>query len=181
MKRIRILGLDCGSTQAGISVLDVLDDGRLWEVKEACVSRFQPRFTFPQRIAQLAQVAADAIELWEPSAIVIEDIKFNKGNKFLGAMGKVAMAIGGVMVAVSNAGYNPVIITATQARGKIKAKTKDAARATLNKRFAEDLCKLGYPEGVPKAKEDITDALVLCYAAYIPIINDPDLYILPGT
>ena len=168
---IRILGVDCGSLQAGLAVLDTYATDP-WVVRCASVIRFQRRYTFSDRITQLYDTVAEALELWKPSAVAVEDIRFNSGAPNLSSMGKTSMAIGAALVAVAKAGYTPVQQTATTVRSCFKARTKDKLRQALNIRFASDLKELGYPDGVPPAHIDATDALGLCYAAYVVCVND---------
>ena len=169
------MGFDCGSRQAGCGVLDITDDYG-WCVTHAKLFKMKAKHTFAERVAMLAAFARDQIAELEPDIVAIEDLKFNKGAKNLSSMGKVAMAIGGVMAQTVLAGYEPVLITATTARSRLSARTKDQARKKLNERFEDDLASLGYAKGIMKAQEDVSDALVLCYAATLVANRDPDTF-----
>jgi len=159
-----VMGFDCGSLKTGVALMR-MDESDEWEMLHVELLRLRAKDTFAARIGQLGKRVREVLAKWNPDHVIIEDLKFNKHARNLSSMGKVAMAIGAVMSEVARAGYEPVLITAKTARSRVKAKDKDGARARMNERFSDDLADLGYPDGVPKAHEDISDAMVLCYAA----------------
>jgi Holliday junction resolvasome RuvABC endonuclease subunit len=158
---MRVMGLDCATLKSGISVVSSVNG----EATLIHAEKFErpSRVHFTRRIYDLKKRVIEQVEEFQPDLVVLEDIKFNRNAPNLGSMAKVAMTIGAVASEVAGADQRLEMITATSARKILETKNKDSARKMVNKKFLRDLIEIGFPDGLKKAHEDVSDSIVLAW------------------
>jgi Holliday junction resolvasome RuvABC endonuclease subunit len=162
-----ILGIDCGTRQAGFGLLDVSKDSL--KVVDVFLWRAPKHGSdiagTPERLASFGEAVAKYTSNTDLTAVVIEELRFNKFAKNFASLGLVAASIGVAMEQTHKHFGAPIMMTATSARARVMAKNKEEARLLINERFFDHVAGLGYPKGILKAHIDISDALVLAWAA----------------
>lgn len=172
---MRIMGIDEGSSKAGLAVVDITKEEK--RLVYATQLRFDvvpySKMKAPERIFHLFKQVGDAILLWKPDLVSIEHIRVNHGGKNMDSMMVVARAQSAVSIASFLHGVKSVELMANQVRSCLGVRAqrrdaaKDALRSVINTLFQADLAELGFPNGLSKSKEDISDAVGLALAGNI--------------
>jgi len=97
---MRVLAFDPGYERLGIAVIEKIKGGKEVLVHSECV-RTPASLAFPERLSQLGQAAEVLIKKWEPDAVAIEELYFEKNAKT--AM-KVAAVSGALTYIAAKAG-----------------------------------------------------------------------------
>ena len=155
----RLLAIDPATLKCGLAVYDFSDSG----VKLIAADRIHLKGELVERLTSLRTVVEDLIDRYEPTHVAVEDIKFSKFAPNFSALTKVAFAIGNILTVYGEAGYPHIgMFTANSVRKQWAVKqTKAALRTAVIKKFQTELVDLGYPDGLKKAHEDISDAIGL--------------------
>lgn len=71
-RRVRILGIDCGSQRTGFGVID--SDGRVHRLVTAGAIATSPKDPFPQRLSRIHSELVNLLRTHSPEAVAVEDV-----------------------------------------------------------------------------------------------------------
>jgi crossover junction endodeoxyribonuclease RuvC len=120
---VRILGIDPGYHRCGYGVVEQAPGrGTAWQLLASGAIVTAPSQTLPQRLHALGLELALLLQLWQPEALAIEELYFNKNVKT--AIG-VAQARGVVLAQCAGAG----LAIAEYAPGTVKSQLTGSGNA----------------------------------------------------
>lgn len=163
---MRILAIDSATRTCGYAILDV-NNGTpsLFAIGRIQLQSEQ----LAERLAELQNSVTVLLSDYKPTVVAVEDLRMNKFAPNLHSLNMVCMAIGVVLATYAKFGYTPILHTATTVRSRLDIKKKPGQspkselRKVVNKRFENDIRRLGYQKLLLKAHEDVSDAIGLAW------------------
>ena len=156
---LRLLAIDGATITCGYAVLEQADNG--FDILAA--GNIHGKGDMECRLCDIRAEVLELMELWTPDVFSVEDLKFNRGTPNLSSMTKVAFAIGTILSAYGEglSNYPVIMIPANQVRKSWSVKTKPQLRAAINKKYLENLARIGFDDGLKPKHNDISDAIGL--------------------
>jgi crossover junction endodeoxyribonuclease RuvC len=88
---MRVFGIDCGTEVTGYGIVETLDGARQPQLtcKSLGAIRLAKTKPLPERLAQVFAELTDALELWRPDVVAIEEVFYSVNAKSALKLGQV--------------------------------------------------------------------------------------------
>jgi crossover junction endodeoxyribonuclease RuvC len=111
---MRVFGIDCGTETTGFGVVETFEASTRPHLVCKCLGaiRLTKAKPLPERLAQVYRELTDALTLWQPDVVAIEEVFYSVNAKSALKLGQVrgVALLAAAMFGVPVAGYAPLRI-----------------------------------------------------------------------
>lgn len=169
---MRIVGIDAGSSKAGMALVEFVDGRRvLSELKHIRLdlSPFN-KLCLSDRLVRLFRIATNVLKRMKPDYVVVELIRVRNGGRNMDAYLASGRSMQTVSLAAGLLGIPVIEALAVQTRSvmHILSKKREDAKAeglkVINDLYKYRLPEIGYPDGLSASDDDLSDAALMALA-----------------
>lgn len=163
---IKILAFDPATVTCGVA-LTAQTGSEPVKLEMAYALKLDKDASIATRLVELRKAVISLIEAHKPTAVVVEQVRFNFRNAVnIDSLSKVIESVGVVCEAAKSMGIEPIRLSASQVRAaignKAKKNKKVQTKAIVQLRFKDDLTAIGlFP--IKGTQLDISDAIALAW------------------